>query len=110
MYVSELVWNYVAILQATKSENIVWRDNLHVEDIWLLPVDGTHFWIKEPSHNELSQGKNQVLPQTKQAGKLYELGWRTHLDERSIRFSSWNEVYKSSEGESWIEPTFGKRN
>jgi DDE superfamily endonuclease len=68
------VWNYVARLQAMKAEKIVWPDNLNEEDIWVLSVDGTHCWIKEPGHPEFSQDKSKYSHKLNKAGKSYELG------------------------------------
>jgi DDE superfamily endonuclease len=73
-YISRKVWEYVGRLQAMKAVKIVWPDELNDQDIWVLTVDGTHCWIKEPSHPEFSQDKSKFSHKLNKAGKSYELG------------------------------------
>jgi hypothetical protein len=47
-YISAKIWEYVVCLQTIKTEKIIWPDNLNEEDIWVLSVDGTDCWTKEP--------------------------------------------------------------
>jgi hypothetical protein len=75
-YVGAKIWEYVVRLQAMKTEKILWLDNLNEEGIWVLSVDGTHCWIKEPKNPEFShQDKSKEYShQLNKAGKSYELG------------------------------------
>lgn len=73
-YISTKVWEYVNRIQALKAEKIVWPDNLNQDDDWIMTVDGTHCWIKEPSHPEFSQDKSKYSHKLNKAGKNYELG------------------------------------
>jgi hypothetical protein len=73
-YISRMLWQYVERIQALKAEKIVWPDGLNDQDLWVLSVDGTHCWIKEPSHPEFSQDKKKYSHKLNKAGKSYELG------------------------------------
>jgi hypothetical protein len=44
------VWYYVEKIQALKAQKIVWPDDNFGDDIWVLTVDGTHCWLREPQH------------------------------------------------------------
>jgi DDE superfamily endonuclease len=73
-YISTKVWQFVKRIQAMKAVKIVWPDNLNESDVWVLTVDGTHCWIKEPGHPEFSQDKSKFSHKLNKAGKSYELG------------------------------------
>lgn len=73
-YISKMVWQYIGRVQAMKAEKIVWPDNLNDSDTWVLTVDGTHCWIKEPNHPEFSQDRSKYSHKLNKAGKSYELG------------------------------------
>ena len=73
-YISGVAWQYVYRIQAMKAEKIVWPDDLNDQDMWVLTVDGTHCWIKEPGHPEFSQDRRKYSHKLNKAGKSYELG------------------------------------
>ena len=68
------VWYYVERIRALKKYKIVWPDDNFGEDIWILTVDGTHFWVNEPQHPEWSQDSEYFSHKYGKAGLNYELG------------------------------------
>jgi hypothetical protein len=73
-YISRKVWEYVEKIQLLKSEVICWPDDLSKDDIFVITVDGTHIWIKEPGHPEFSQDRKAYSHKLNKAGRSYELG------------------------------------
>lgn len=73
-YARKWVWFYVEKIAALKADKIVWPDNWDDEDIWIISVDGTHFWIKEPQHPEWSMDETYYSHKYNKAGLNYELG------------------------------------
>lgn len=67
-----IVWYYLERIQALKAEVIVWPENWG-DDIWIVSVDGTHCWIKEPTHPDWSQDKEYYSHKYNKAGLCYEL-------------------------------------
>jgi hypothetical protein len=67
------VWFYVEKIQALKAQKIVWPENNFGEDIWGVTVDGTHCWIREPSHPTWSQDPEWFSHKYNHAGVNYEL-------------------------------------
>ena len=75
----ELVWYFLKKIQALKADVIVWPDDWG-DDIWIVTVDGTHCWIKEPTHPDWSQDKSYFSHKYNKAGLNYEL---------AIIFATW---------------------
>jgi hypothetical protein len=73
-YISGKVWHFIKCLQLMKAEVICWPDDLGGNDIFIMTVDGTHCWIKEPSHPEFSQDRKAYSHKLNKAGLSYELG------------------------------------
>lgn len=67
-------WYYAEKLQALKAQKIVWPDDIPLDTIWLMTVDGTHFMLNEPQHPEFSQDKDFYSHKKNRAGWCYELG------------------------------------
>ena len=70
----ERSWYYCRKLQALKHEKVVWPENLPVDTVWVLTVDGTHVAINEPLHPEFSQDKKYFSHKKNRAGWCYEVG------------------------------------
>lgn len=68
----DAVWYYIERIQALKAEVIVWPEDWG-DDVWIVTVDGTHCWVKEPTHPEWSQDKRYFSHKHKKAGLNYEL-------------------------------------
>ena len=68
----QLVWFYLKKIRALKAEVIVWPDDWG-DDTWIVTVDGTHCWIKEPTHPDWSQDKSYYSHKYNKAGINYEL-------------------------------------
>ena len=70
-------------IQALKVEKIIWPDDdFFGDDIWIISVDGTHFWIEEPQHPMWSQDSTFYSHKYNKAGLNYELGiclWNNQL-------------------------------
>lgn len=66
------VWYYLRKIQSLKAEVIVWPANWG-NDVWIITVDGTHCWVKEPTHPDWSQDKSYFSHKHKKAGLNYEL-------------------------------------
>jgi DDE superfamily endonuclease len=67
-------WYYCRKLQALKEEKIVWPENLPLDSIWVMTVDGTHCAINEPLHPQFSQDKDYYSHKKNRAGWVYEVG------------------------------------
>ena len=70
----DLCWYYIEKIRALKHEKIVWPEDNFGNDIWVLTVDGIHFWIQEPQHPEWSQDSKYFSHKYGKAGLDYELG------------------------------------
>ena len=57
-----------------KWEKIVWPADDFGNDIWVMSVDGVHFWIEEPQHPTWSQDRECHSHKCNKAGLCYELG------------------------------------
>jgi hypothetical protein len=57
-----------------KAEKIVWP-SWNEKDIWVISIDGTHWWIAEPTHTEWSQDKKYYSHKYNEAGISYKLGF-----------------------------------
>ena len=57
-----------------KAEKIVWPDDLHSDDTWVLMVDGTHCWTQEFRTPEFSQDQKKCSHKLNKAGENCELG------------------------------------
>jgi hypothetical protein len=74
-YVSGLVWKFVTKICALKEEVIRFPQPDEMKnDIWIMSVDGTHVWIQEPTHDELSQDPKYFSKKIHHAGMTFELG------------------------------------
>jgi hypothetical protein len=72
---AKVAWWYIDRIRALKAEKIVWPDDLGKDDEkWIISVDGTHFWIQEPSHPEWSMDTTFYSHKFNKAGLNYELG------------------------------------
>lgn len=67
------VWYFLCKLQALKEAVIVWPQDWG-NDTWIITVDGTHCWIKEPTHPDWSQDREFYSHKYNKAGINYELG------------------------------------
>jgi DDE superfamily endonuclease len=73
-YGAQKQWEFVEKIQAMKAEKIVWDDTFYdKEDDWIVSVDGTHCWIKEPGHPTWSQDTKYYSHKYNKAGLNYEL-------------------------------------
>jgi hypothetical protein len=54
-YAQDQIWEMITRIQYLKFVKITWPDDLGGGDIWAITVDGTHVWLKEPTHAEFSQ-------------------------------------------------------
>ena len=68
------VWYYVGKIRQLKKEKIVWPADNFGSDLWVISVDGVHFWIEEPQHPEWSQDREYYSHKYNKAGLCYELG------------------------------------
>ena len=68
------VWFYVEKIRQLKWEKIVWPADDFGSDLWVISVDGVHFWIREPQHPEWSQDRTFFSQKYNHAGICYELG------------------------------------
>jgi hypothetical protein len=68
------VWYYVEKTQALKAQKTVWPDDNFGDNIWVLTVDGTHCWLREPQHPVWSQDPEWYSHKFNKAGVNYELG------------------------------------
>jgi hypothetical protein len=72
---ASISWWYIRKIQALKSTKIVFPEpNPNNDDIWVMSVDGVHFWITEPNHPEWSQDRSYWSHKYNKAGLSYELG------------------------------------
>jgi len=62
---------YIEKLAALKGIKIVWRDLTELPEIFVLSVDGVHFWINEPRTNP---NANHCSQKNNHAGVGYEIG------------------------------------
>ena len=68
------VWFFVEKIRQLKWEKIVWPADDFGSDLWVMSVDGVHFWIREPQHPEWSLDKTYFSHKYNKAGMCYELG------------------------------------
>jgi hypothetical protein len=68
------VWMFVEKIHALKAEKIVWPEDDFGSLEWVITVDGTHCWIKEPQHPSWSQDRRYYSHKFNKAGLNYELG------------------------------------
>jgi len=73
-YARDRIWEMITRIQYLKFVKITWPDDLGGEDIWVITVDGTHVWLKEPTHAEYSQDSQYWSHKFNRAGFNYELG------------------------------------
>lgn len=69
-----LVWFCAEKIRQLKWEKIVWPGDNFGTDLWVLTVDGVHFWIEEPEHPDWSQDTEYFSHKYGHAGLCYELG------------------------------------
>ena len=65
-------WFYIEKIRALQDEKIVFPD--FGDEIWIMTVDGTHFWIQEPTHPIWSMDSAYFSHKFGKAGVNYELG------------------------------------
>lgn len=79
----DVVWFYLEKIQNLKAAKIKWPSDLECEgNVWIVSVDGTHCWIKEPTHAEFSQDRRYFSHKFSKAGVNYELAillWESRL-------------------------------
>ena len=68
------IWDTIGKIQYLKWKKITWPDDLALEDIWVMTVDGTHVWIQEPKHETLSKDTEYFSHKFNKSGINYELG------------------------------------
>lgn len=61
-------------IRALKAVKIGWPDDNFGSDLWAITVDGTHCWVKEPSHPTWSINSAYFSHKYGKAGVCYELG------------------------------------
>jgi hypothetical protein len=75
---AKILWNVIERIQALKEEKIVWptKNGSDKEDdeIWVITVNGIHFWVKEPEHATWSLNKAYYSHKYNKTGLNYELG------------------------------------
>eukprot|EP00536_Pseudo-nitzschia_multiseries_P013482 jgi/Psemu1/35290/gm1.35290_g len=55
-------------------KKITRSDDLGVDELWIMTVDGTHCWITEPGHPNVSQDREYYSHKFNKAGINYKLG------------------------------------
>ena len=95
-------WYFLERIQALKAQVIVWPDDWG-EDIWIITVDGTHCWIKEPSHPDWSQDREYYSHKFNKAGINYELG----IAISTSRLVWMNGPFKAGKSDNKIFRDFG---
>jgi hypothetical protein len=80
----------------------MWPDDWG-EDIWIITVDGTHCWVKEPSHPEWSQDREYYSHKFNKAGVNYELG----IAISTSRLVWMNGPFKAGKSDNKIFRDFG---
>jgi hypothetical protein len=73
-YARDGIWEMIKRIQYLKFRKITWPDEFGGGDEWVITVDGTHVWLKEPTHAELSQDSKYWSHKFNKAGFNYELG------------------------------------
>lgn len=74
-HLASKIWIWISRFKAMKEEAVIFPDVEEIGDeIWIMTVDGTHVWIKEPSHVEFSQDRAHYSHKFNKAAKSYELG------------------------------------
>jgi hypothetical protein len=73
-YARDRIWEMITRIQYLKLTKITWPDDLGGGDVWVITVDGTHVWLKEPTHAEFSQDSKYWSHKFNKAGFNYELG------------------------------------
>jgi hypothetical protein len=72
VYGRDCVWYFIKKVQALKRLKITWPDDC--DDIWVLTVDGTQRWSREPQHATWSMDSDYYSHKYGKAGINYELG------------------------------------
>ena len=101
----EKVWLYVQKIQALKAEAINWPQDNFTNDIWIMTVDGTHFWIEEPTHSEWSQDREYYSHKFNKAGINYELG----ISISTQQLIWMNGPFKAGSNDKWVFDNGGLR-
>ncbi len=76
---AKISWYFIERIRALKEEKIVWptkngSDKEDDDEIWVITVDGIHFWVKEPEHATWSLDEAYYSHKYNKAGLDYELG------------------------------------
>lgn len=82
------VWYFVNKIRALAKEKICWPSDNFGDDIWVVTVDGVHFWIEEPQHPTWSQDREYYSHKYGHAGLSYELGISISGNKRPLVWMS----------------------
>ena len=65
---------FVEKIRQLKWEKIVWPADDFGSDLWVMSVDGVHFWIREPQHLEWSLDKTYLRDYSSEGLRYCGLG------------------------------------
>jgi hypothetical protein len=74
----EETWYYVELIRKLKASKLGWPSDDFGDLIWVLSVDGVHFWTEEPNHPELPKDLSYFSYKNHCAGFNYEVGIALH--------------------------------